>query len=64
MDRLRKTLILIAVIAVPAAAHSTFAPGDDLCFASGAATYKLSPNASWPDRYWLMNWFQMGEANR
>jgi hypothetical protein len=49
MDRLRKTLILIAVIAVPAAAHSTFAPDDDLCFASGAATYKLSPNASWPD---------------
>src|SRR5688572_2833519 len=49
MDRLRKTLILVAAIAVPAAAHSTFAPGDDLCFASGAATYKLSPRASSPD---------------
>jgi hypothetical protein len=49
MDRLRKTLILVAVIAVPAAAHSTFAPADDLCFASGAATYRLSPRASSPD---------------
>ena len=49
MDRLRKTLILVAVIAVPAAAHSTFAPNDDLCFASGAATYRLAPKASSPD---------------
>lgn len=49
MDRLRKTLILIAVIAVPAAAHSTFAPAEDLCFASGSATYKLSHKAAAPD---------------
>ena len=49
MDRIRKSLILLAVIAVPAAAHSTFAPQDELCFASGAATYKLAPKASWPD---------------
>jgi hypothetical protein len=49
MDRLRKTLILVAVIAVPAAAHSTFAPGDDFCFASGAATYRLAPRSSSPD---------------
>jgi hypothetical protein len=49
MDRLRKTLILLAVIGVPAAAHSTFAPPEDLCIASGAATYKLSATAASPD---------------
>lgn len=49
MDRLRKTLILLAVIAVPAAAHSTFVPDDDLCFASGSSTYKLSQKAAYPD---------------
>lgn len=49
MDRFRKTLILLAVIAVPAAAHSTFAPEDELCFASGSATYKLSQKASAPN---------------
>jgi hypothetical protein len=49
MDRLRKTLILLAVIAVPAAAHSTFAPPDELCFASGSATYRLVQKAYAPD---------------
>lgn len=49
MDRLRKSLILFAVIAVPAAAHSTFAPQDELCFASGAATYRLAQKAAAPD---------------
>ena len=49
MDRIRKSRILLAVIAVPAAAHSTFAPEDELCFASGSATYQLSQKASAPD---------------
>ena len=49
MDRIRKSLILLAVIAVPAAAHSTFAPDDELCFASGSVTYRLSQKASSPD---------------
>ena len=49
MDRIRKSLILLSVIGVPAAAHSTFAPADDLCFASGAATYRLAPKAASPD---------------
>ena len=49
MERLRRSLILVAVIAVPAAAHSTFAPADDLCFASGSATYRLAPKAAAPD---------------
>ncbi len=49
MDRIRKTLVLVAVIAVPAAAHSTFAPTPNLCVASGTATYRLAPTASSPD---------------
>jgi hypothetical protein len=49
MDRLRKTLILLAVVAVPAAAHSTFAPQDDLCFASGATTFRLAHKSTAPD---------------
>jgi fructose-specific component phosphotransferase system IIB-like protein len=49
MDRIRKSLILLAVIGVPAAAHSTFAPADDLCFTSGATTFKLAPQAIAPD---------------
>lgn len=49
MDRIRKTLVLVAVIAVPAAAHSTFAPTPNLCVASGTATYRLAPTASSPN---------------
>ncbi len=49
MTRVQKTLVLIAAIAVPAAAHSTFAPKQSSCFASGAATYQLAPNTSSPD---------------
>jgi hypothetical protein len=37
------------VIAVPAAAHSTFAPTrESLCFASGATTYQIARNAPAP----------------
>jgi hypothetical protein len=35
--------------AASSAAHSTFQPADDLCFASGSATYKLSQKAAAPD---------------
>jgi hypothetical protein len=49
VDRLRKTLVLVALVATPVAAHSMFATTDNLCFASGASTYKLSPKASSPD---------------
>jgi hypothetical protein len=49
MERIRKTLVLAAVIAVPAAAHGTFTSQDSLCFASGSATYRLSPTAVSPD---------------
>lgn len=50
MNRTRKTLILLAVLAVPAAAHSMFAPAKEpLCFASGAATYQIARDVSAPD---------------
>ena len=43
MNRLQKSLVLIAAIALPAAAHSTFAPApDNLCFASGSTTYRIA----------------------
>ena len=50
MNRLQKSLILIAAIALPAAAHSTFAPvPESLCFASGATTYQIARHAASPD---------------
>ena len=50
MNRLQRSLVLIAAIAVPAAAHSTFAPvPQSLCFASGATTYRIAHNAAAPD---------------
>jgi hypothetical protein len=49
MDRLRKTLVLLAVIAAPAAAHGTFSAPKPLCFASGSATWRLAPGAAAAD---------------
>ena len=50
MNRIQKTLILVAAVALPAAAHSTFAPTrETLCFASGATTYQIARNAPAPD---------------
>ena len=50
MNRLQKSVILVAAIAVPAAAHSTFAPTKEtLCFASGATTYQIARHAASPD---------------
>ena len=50
MNRIQKTLILVAAVALPAAAHSTFAPTrQSLCFASGATTYQIARNAPAPD---------------
>jgi hypothetical protein len=50
MNRLQKSIVLVAAIAIPAAAHSTFAPtGEALCFASGATTYQIARNAPSPD---------------
>jgi hypothetical protein len=54
VTRLQKALLLIAGIAIPAAAHSAFAPKESetrktACFASGAATYRIAPDAAAPD---------------
>jgi hypothetical protein len=50
VNRIQKTLVLIAAIAIPAVAHSTFAPApENLCFASGATTYQIARNAASPD---------------
>ena len=50
MNRIQKTLILVAAVALPAATHSTFAPTREaLCFASGATTYQVARNAAAPD---------------
>ncbi len=50
MNRIHKALIILGVLAVPAAAHSTFTQQKQtFCFASGAATYQISPNAAAPD---------------
>lgn len=50
MNRVQKTLILIAAVAVPVAAHSSFAPSSDTrCFNSGAATYRIEDRAATPD---------------
>jgi hypothetical protein len=50
VNRIQKTLILVAAVALPAAAHSTFAPTREaLCFASGATTYQIARSAAAPD---------------
>ncbi len=49
MERIRKTLILLALFAILPAAHSTVTPQKNLCFASGSATYQLAPAATEAD---------------
>lgn len=50
MNRIQKTLILVAAVTLPAAAHSTFAPiRETPCFASAATTYQIARNAAAPD---------------
>jgi hypothetical protein len=44
-----KTLVSLAVIAAPVAAQSAFSTPELLCFADGAATYRLAPAAGLPD---------------
>lgn len=50
VNRTQITLLLIGAVAVPAVAYLAFAPKrDNLCFASGAATYRITPDAAAPD---------------
>jgi hypothetical protein len=45
MERFRKTLILLFVAGIPAAAPSFFAAAPEICFTAGPVTYELSPGA-------------------
>ena len=50
MNRIQKTLTMIAAFAITAAAHGMFKPAErSLCFASGATTYQIARNALAPD---------------
>jgi hypothetical protein len=49
MDKLRKTFVLMGVLAFPAAAAHFLAASPDLCFTAGSVTYRLSSDAPSPD---------------
>lgn len=49
MDRIRKTLILLAIVAAPAAAQSFFVGFPGPCFSAGGSTFQISPAAAAPD---------------
>ena len=49
MDRLHKTLVLLLVAGIPAAAPAFLAAPPDLCFAAGSVTYRLSEAGGVPD---------------
>jgi hypothetical protein len=49
MERVRKSLILLLMAGLPAAALPFFGTSHDLCFTAGSVTYQLSPAASAPD---------------
>lgn len=49
MDRIRKTLILLVIVGVPAAAQSFFAEFPGPCFTAGTLTFQISSTAFSPD---------------
>jgi hypothetical protein len=49
MERLRKTLILLLVAGIPAAAPPLLHPVPSLCFTAGPLTYQFSPPGGRPD---------------
>ncbi|MBX9842082.1 MAG: hypothetical protein K2Z80_09785 [Xanthobacteraceae bacterium] len=50
VSSMRKVVILVAALAVPAAAYAMkAAPKQPLCFASGASTYQIVASATAPD---------------
>ena len=49
MERLRKTVALLSVVALPAAAAPFLTASPDLCFTAGSVTYRLSSDARSPD---------------
>ena len=49
VNRTQKALVLLAVLALPAAAPGTLPSSDSLCFASGSTTYRIAADAPAPD---------------
>jgi len=49
MDRLRNTVLVLAMLAVPAGAHSFLAAPSTLCFTNGMASYRISTRTASPD---------------
>lgn len=49
MDRLRRTFVLMCVVAIPATAAPFLTASPDLCFTAGSVTYRLSSDARSPD---------------
>jgi hypothetical protein len=49
MDRLRKTVALLCIAAIPALAAPLLNSSPDLCFTAGSVTYRLSSDARSPD---------------
>ena len=49
MTRFRKLVVLVAVLAAPAAAYSNFPGAADACFSSGSTTFRMSSAAPSPD---------------
>lgn len=49
MDRIRKTLILLGIVAVPAAAQTYFSGSEGPCFTAGTSTFQMSSTATSPD---------------
>jgi hypothetical protein len=49
MDRLQKTLTLLLVAGIPAAAPPFFAAPASFCFTAGSVTYQVAPTTTSPD---------------
>jgi hypothetical protein len=49
MEKIRKTVILLMVAAIPAAAPVFVVRPPTLCFTDGSVTYRLAPNARFAD---------------
>ena len=49
MDRLRNTVWVLAMLAVPAGAHTFLAAPSMLCFTNGFASYRISTRVASPD---------------
>ena len=49
MERIRKSLLLLVLLAVAGAILPNFGSSQDLCVTAGSVTYQLAPDATAPD---------------